>query len=82
MLFLHILLLCVYSAGGIASLFEPIAEVVRSLDLPDWLVHWGHPGNMVRYSLACFFVQNLMVNHDLSDGFMCPNPDNELWMIT
>eukprot|EP00250_Pteridium_aquilinum_P004256 c14482_g1_i1 orf=128-961(+) len=33
-------------AGTIADLFEPIAEVVRSLDLPDWLVHWGHPGNM------------------------------------
>lgn len=33
-------------AGTVAGLFEPIAEVVRSLDLPDWLLHWGHPGNM------------------------------------
>lgn len=65
--FLHIVLLCVYSAEGIASLFEPIAEVVRSLDLPDWLVHWGHPGNMVRYSSACFFVQIFMVKLDLSE---------------
>ncbi|KAI5073137.1 hypothetical protein GOP47_0011150 [Adiantum capillus-veneris] len=33
-------------ARTVAELFEPIAELVRSLDLPDWLVHWGHPGNM------------------------------------
>ncbi|KAF9665071.1 hypothetical protein SADUNF_Sadunf16G0084000 [Salix dunnii] len=28
------------------SLFGPFVELVKSLNLPDWLVHWGHPGNM------------------------------------
>jgi len=27
--------------------FGPFVELVKSLNLPDWLVHWGHPGNMV-----------------------------------
>ncbi|KAI3522848.1 hypothetical protein L1887_00900 [Cichorium endivia] len=33
-------------AGTIRSLFGPFVELVKSLDLPGWLVHWGHPGNM------------------------------------
>ncbi|XP_060201468.1 uncharacterized protein LOC132630002 [Lycium barbarum] len=33
-------------AGTIKSLFGPFVELVKSFDLPDWLVHWGHPGNM------------------------------------
>ncbi|KAK4343046.1 hypothetical protein RND71_038862 [Anisodus tanguticus] len=33
-------------AGTIRSLFGPFVELVKSFDLPDWLVHWGHPGNM------------------------------------
>ncbi|MBA0824157.1 hypothetical protein Goarm_020839 [Gossypium armourianum] len=28
------------------SLFGPFVELVKSWNLPDWLVHWGHPGNM------------------------------------
>lgn len=28
------------------SVFEPFVEIVKSLNLPDWLVHWGHPANM------------------------------------
>ncbi|CAL0299519.1 unnamed protein product [Lupinus luteus] len=34
--------------GGeaVTSLFEPFVEIVKSFDLPGWLVHWGHPGNM------------------------------------
>ncbi|KAK1562707.1 hypothetical protein Q3G72_015960 [Acer saccharum] len=33
-------------AGTVRSLFGPFVEIVKSLNLPDWLVHWGHPGNM------------------------------------
>ncbi|XP_004515906.1 uncharacterized protein [Cicer arietinum] len=34
--------------GGesVRSVFEPFVEIVKSLNLPDWLVHWGHPANM------------------------------------
>ncbi|XP_061357156.1 uncharacterized protein LOC133301530 [Gastrolobium bilobum] len=34
--------------GGeaVTSAFGPFVELVKSLNLPDWLVHWGHPGNM------------------------------------
>ncbi|POO01748.1 Di-heme cytochrome, transmembrane [Trema orientale] len=33
-------------AGALRSLFGPFVELVKSWNLPDWLVHWGHPGNM------------------------------------
>ncbi|KAJ7976912.1 Di-heme cytochrome, transmembrane [Quillaja saponaria] len=33
-------------AGTVRSLFGPFVELVKSFNLPDWLVHWGHPGNM------------------------------------
>ncbi|CAK7343186.1 unnamed protein product [Dovyalis caffra] len=33
-------------AATVSSLFGPFVELVKSLNLPDWLVHWGHPGNM------------------------------------
>ncbi|CAH8365487.1 unnamed protein product [Eruca vesicaria subsp. sativa] len=33
-------------AGTVRSVIGPFVEIVKSLDLPDWLVHWGHPGNM------------------------------------
>lgn len=33
-------------AGAVRSLFGSFVEIVQSLNLPDWLVHWGHPGNM------------------------------------
>ncbi|CAK8571647.1 unnamed protein product [Lathyrus sativus] len=32
--------------GAVKSAFEPFVEIVKSLNLPDWLVHWGHPANM------------------------------------
>ncbi|KAK7345506.1 hypothetical protein VNO77_16110 [Canavalia gladiata] len=34
--------------GGeaVTSVFGPFVELVKSWNLPDWLVHWGHPGNM------------------------------------
>lgn len=34
--------------GGeaVSSVFGPFVELVKSWNLPDWLVHWGHPGNM------------------------------------
>jgi hypothetical protein len=31
----------------VRSVFAPFVEIVKSLNLPDWLVHWGHPANMV-----------------------------------
>ncbi|GMP84908.1 hypothetical protein CsSME_00038258 [Camellia sinensis var. sinensis] len=33
-------------AGTLRSLFGPFVELVKSWSLPDWLVHWGHPGDM------------------------------------
>ncbi|KAK1361203.1 GATA zinc finger domain-containing protein 10 [Heracleum sosnowskyi] len=33
-------------AGTVKSLFGPFVELVQSWNLPGWLVHWGHPGNM------------------------------------
>ncbi|XP_028775240.1 uncharacterized protein LOC114732110 [Neltuma alba] len=33
-------------AGAVRSVFGPFVELVKSWNLPDWLVHWGHPGNM------------------------------------
>ncbi|KGN48192.1 uncharacterized protein LOC101222568 [Cucumis sativus] len=33
-------------AGTVRSLFGPFVELVKSWNLPEWLVHWGHPGNM------------------------------------
>ncbi|RZB72504.1 uncharacterized protein LOC114381049 [Glycine soja] len=31
---------------AVTSVFGPFVELVKSWNLPDWLVHWGHPGNM------------------------------------
>ncbi|XP_010530479.1 PREDICTED: uncharacterized protein LOC104807064 isoform X2 [Tarenaya hassleriana] len=33
-------------AATVRSLFGPFVELVQSWNLPEWLVHWGHPGNM------------------------------------
>ncbi|KAK6147075.1 hypothetical protein DH2020_017987 [Rehmannia glutinosa] len=33
-------------ASTVTSLFSPFVELVKSWNLPGWLVHWGHPGNM------------------------------------
>ncbi|XP_037426660.1 uncharacterized protein LOC119291954 [Triticum dicoccoides] len=33
-------------AEPISAAFAPFVELVRTFSLPDWLVHWGHPGNM------------------------------------
>lgn len=38
------------SPRGLAKLFtdalQPQADFFSTLGLPEWLVHWGHPGNM------------------------------------
>ncbi|XP_019182108.1 PREDICTED: uncharacterized protein LOC109177247 [Ipomoea nil] len=34
------------SAGAVRSVFGLFVELVKSWNLPDWLVHWGHPANM------------------------------------
>jgi hypothetical protein len=47
-------------AEPISAAFEPFVELVRTFSLPDWLVHWGHPGNMVRYSSS---TQKSLSNH-------------------
>uniref|UniRef100_A0A0E0K8I7 Cytochrome b561 domain-containing protein n=1 Tax=Oryza punctata TaxID=4537 RepID=A0A0E0K8I7_ORYPU len=33
-------------AEPVRAVFEPFVELVKTWDLPGWLVHWGHPGNM------------------------------------
>ncbi|XP_028556343.1 uncharacterized protein LOC110106352 isoform X2 [Dendrobium catenatum] len=30
----------------VRSVFGPFVELVKTWNLPGWLVHWGHPGNM------------------------------------
>ncbi|KAF7820803.1 GATA zinc finger domain-containing protein 10 [Senna tora] len=35
------------SAGAVSSAFGPFVELVNSWNLPYWLVHWGHPANML-----------------------------------
>ncbi|KAG6504928.1 hypothetical protein ZIOFF_037276 [Zingiber officinale] len=34
------------TASAVRSIFEPFVELVKTWNLPEWLVHWGHPGNM------------------------------------
>ncbi|KAI3473287.1 hypothetical protein Pfo_030579 [Paulownia fortunei] len=41
-----LLLAALPGATTVTSLFSPFVELVKSWNLPDWLVHWGHPGNM------------------------------------
>ncbi|KAL6907435.1 hypothetical protein ACP4OV_002474 [Aristida adscensionis] len=33
-------------AEPVSAVFAPFVELVKTWDLPGWLVHWGHPGNM------------------------------------
>lgn len=40
------------AAETVRSVFGPFAELVKTFNLPGWLVHWGHPGNMVMYTIA------------------------------
>lgn len=43
---LPLLFVAALPGGTVKSLFGPFVELVKSFNLPDWLVHWGHPGNM------------------------------------
>lgn len=45
-------LFTVAAAEGIRELLQPSADYFRTLDLPEPLVHWGHPGNMMVVLLA------------------------------
>eukprot|EP00889_Picochlorum_renovo_P006455 jgi/Picre1/33485/NNA_008809.t1 len=45
-------LLTLGAANPVRAFLEPQAEFFKTLDLPDWLVHWGHPGNMAVVLLA------------------------------
>jgi hypothetical protein len=36
-------------AETVTATFQPFVELVQTFNLPDWLVHWGHPGNMVTH---------------------------------
>ncbi|KAF8066288.1 NDB1 [Scenedesmus sp. PABB004] len=39
-------------AQGIRAALTPAADYFSTLGVPDWLVHWGHPGNMAVVLLA------------------------------
>lgn len=41
-----LLLAALPGAGTVRSLIGPFVELIQSWNLPGWLVHWGHPGNM------------------------------------
>lgn len=51
---LYMICMIVIAAEAVRSVFGPFVELVKSLNLPDWLVHWGHPGNMVFLYLMLF----------------------------
>lgn len=36
----------VAAAEGIRQALTPAADYFSTLGVPEWLVHWGHPGNM------------------------------------
>lgn len=38
--------LSVAAVNPLRGFLEPQAAFFKTLDLPEWLVHWGHPGNM------------------------------------
>ncbi|KAL2933386.1 Crossover junction endodeoxyribonuclease RuvC [Bienertia sinuspersici] len=40
------LLAALPGAETVRSVFGPFVELIKSWNLPGWLVHWGHPGNM------------------------------------
>ncbi|XP_020595153.1 uncharacterized protein LOC110035262 [Phalaenopsis equestris] len=42
----------------VRSVFGPFVEVVKTWNLPEWLVHWGHPGNMVSstFHFLCIYL--------------------------
>jgi hypothetical protein len=40
------------AADGLRAALAPQAAAFNELGLPDWLVHWGHPGNMAVVLLA------------------------------
>lgn len=42
----YLILAALPGAEVLRSVFGPFAELVKTWSLPDWLVHWGHPGNM------------------------------------
>jgi len=39
-------------ADAVQGALQPAADTFNTLGLPDWLVHWGHPGNMAIVLLA------------------------------
>eukprot|EP01023_Acetabularia_acetabulum_P067055 TRINITY_DN916_c1_g2_i1.p1 TRINITY_DN916_c1_g2~~TRINITY_DN916_c1_g2_i1.p1 ORF type:complete len:209 (+),score=31.47 TRINITY_DN916_c1_g2_i1:131-757(+) len=42
-------------AVWLAKAFDPVITPLRQMDLPSWLVHWGHPGNMAVVLFAMGF---------------------------
>eukprot|EP00898_Chlorokybus_atmophyticus_P003194 jgi/Chlat1/3876/Chrsp26S04016 len=42
----------VAAAGAVTSFLAPYVELVKAQNYPDWLIHWGHPGNMAVVLLA------------------------------
>lgn len=56
------------TASTVRAVFTPFVEVVKTLNLPEWLVHWGHPGNMVRLIFhhfipaTCFHADHFLMN--------------------
>lgn len=51
-----------WTAEPVTAVFAPFVELVKTLDLPGWLVHWGHPGNMVlrlSFPFVAFFTSHV-----------------------
>ncbi|XP_073033408.1 uncharacterized protein [Primulina eburnea] len=47
-------------AATVTSVFGPLVELVKLWNLPDWLIHWGHPGNMEEKAKAKALHPNLL----------------------
>lgn len=45
----------------IESFLKPQAEYFSTLGLPEWLIHWGHPGNMAVVLFAMGFYGRLVI---------------------
>lgn len=57
-------------ADALQASLQPAADTFNSLGLPDWLVHWGHPGNMAIVLLAIGGYGSYL-------GWQLRNPDAE-----
>jgi hypothetical protein len=55
-------------AESVTAAFQPFVDIVKTFDLPDWLVHWGHPGNMVLLSDPLLLTSKTTLKYQQEQG--------------